>query len=150
MIFIAHRGNFEGSDPNKENTIAYMKAAYDEGYGVECDIQLHDGKLYFGHDGPQELVDYEFISRDNVFCHAKTVETFSRLMNLNINCFWHESDQVTLTSEGQIWCYPGIHPLHSQAIWLDLLGRPLPDRVDIPIYGVCGDDLKGYLNLSSR
>lgn len=139
MIFIAHRGNTEGPTPEKENTLEYLKQAYDLGYGVECDIQVHNGQLYFGHDEPQELVDYEFISRTNVFCHAKTVETFSRLLNLNVNCFWHETDQVTLTSDGQMWCYPGIHPLHEKAIWLDLLDAPLPNKIDIPIYGICGD-----------
>ena len=139
MIFIAHRGNTEGPNSEKENTLGYLKQAYSQGYGVECDIQVHEGLLYFGHDGPQELVDYNFIYQQDVFCHAKNVETFLRLMDLGVNCFWHETDQVTLTKDGQIWCYPGVHPLHANAIWLDLLVEPLPDKMDIPIYGICGD-----------
>jgi len=138
MLFIAHRGNTAGPDPVSENTISYLKSAYDMGFGVECDIQLHNGDLYFGHDGPQELVDYKFIMQDNVFCHAKTVGTLSVLLNLGTNCFFHATDDVTLTGKGQIWCYPGQHPVSKNAIWLDLHDKPLPGNVE-GIYGICGD-----------
>ena len=139
MIFIAHRGNFEGPSPTLENQLDYMEYAhYEKGYGVECDIQLFNNKLYFGHDEPQRLVDHKFIRNDDVFCHAKSVDVLSILINLGVNCFFHETDAVTLTSGGQIWCYPGVHPLNENAIWLDLHNKSLPDVRD-GIYGVCGD-----------
>ena len=62
----------------------------------------------------------------------------SILINLGVNCFFHETDAVTLTSGGQIWCYPGVHPLNENAIWLDLHDKSLPDMRD-GIYGICGD-----------
>jgi len=137
MIFIAHRGNTEGPS-SSENELEYMKHAYNMGYGVECDLQLFNNKLYFGHDEPQSLIDDEFIRKDNVFCHAKTVDVLSILINLGVNCFFHETDEVTLTSRGQIWCYPGVHPDNENAIWLDLQGKSLPDVVG-NIYGICSD-----------
>ena len=137
MIFIAHRGNTEGPS-SSENELDYMKHVYNMGYGVECDLQLFNNKLYFGHDEPQSLIDDEFIRKDNVFCHAKTVDVLSILINLGVNCFFHDVDEVTLTSRGQIWCYPGVHPDNENAIWLDLQGKSLPDVVG-NIYGICGD-----------
>ena len=138
MIFIAHRGNTTGPNPALENTISYLKRAYDMGFGVECDIQLHNSELRFGHDVPQELVDYKFIMQDNVFCHAKSAEALSVLLHLGTNCFFHDTDSVTLTSNGQIWCYPGQHPNSKKAIWLDLHNKALPDSIS-SIYGICGD-----------
>jgi len=137
MIFIAHRGNTEGPS-SSENELEYMKHAYNMGYGVECDLQLFNNKLYFGHDEPQSLIDDEFIRKDNVFCHAKTVDVLSILINLGVNCFFHDTDEVTLTSRGQIWCYPGVHPDNENAIWLDLQGKSVPNVVG-NIYGICGD-----------
>jgi len=137
MIFIAHRGNTEGPS-SSENELDYMKHAYNMGYGVECDLQLFNNKLYFGHDEPQSLIDDEFIRKDNVFCHAKTVDVLSILINLGVNCFFHDTDEVTLTSRGQIWCYPGVHPDNENAIWLDLQGKSVPNVVG-NIYGICGD-----------
>jgi hypothetical protein len=136
-MFIAHRGNTDGPSDH-ENELEYMKHAYNMGYGVECDIQLFNNKLYFGHDEPQSLIDYRFITSNNVFCHAKSVEVLPILLNLGVNCFFHVSDEVTLTRGGQIWCYPGVHPRNENAIWLDLHSKPLPDDVD-GIYGICGD-----------
>ena len=29
------------------------------------------------------------------------------LKHSNIHCFWHQKDDVTLTSDGYVWTYPG-------------------------------------------
>lgn len=141
-IFIAHRGNYYGVERDYENRLDYLKEAYNEGYGVECDLQMYNGALYFGHDEPQEQVDWEFIGRPYVFCHAKTIETMQVLLNGGVHCFWHENDKMTLTNMGFMWCYPGVHPVHHRAIWLDLLGHPTPAIPSGEIFGVCGDNAK--------
>jgi hypothetical protein len=139
MRFIAHRGNWQGSNPDYENKIEYLQAALDKQFDVECDLIGYRGKLYFGHDEPNEIVNREFISNSSVFCHAKNLEALLLLADMpEITYFWHQDDTVTLTSQGHMWCLPGVHPTHKQAIWLDLGNIPLPENT-YGIYGICGD-----------
>lgn len=137
--FIAHRGNYKGPQKFAENTIQYLEHAYfDIGYDVECDLIEHNGNLYFGHDEPQEIADLSFLQRDGVWCHAKNLEALELLLGMRTNCFWHEKDTVTLTSNKYIWCYPGNFPVHPRAVWLDLEDKPLPAN-KFGIYAICGD-----------
>ena len=139
MKFIAHRGNWAGPNPAYENKLEYLQAALDKQFDVECDLIGYRGELYFGHDEPDELADREFISNPSVFCHAKNLEALLLLADMrSTNYFWHQEDTVTLTSQGHMWCYPGVHPVHKRAIWLDLGGIPLPENT-YGIYGICGD-----------
>lgn len=140
--FISHRGNLTGPDPANENKTDYLINAYNKGHYVECDVQTHNGVLYFGHDEPQETINWQFITKTRVFCHAKDLESFVVLYNLNTNCFWHQQDDITVTSKGFIWCYPGIHVIHGRAIWLDLYGYDLPKTIPDEIFGICGDTVK--------
>ena len=141
MIFIAHRGNTVGPQPSFENKQSYLQEAIDEGYHVEVDVQLWRGALYYGHDEPTDHVDESFIKKREVIVHAKTFETVSPLLVMGCHTFFHQEDDVTLTSRQKIWCYPGKFPQSSSAIWLDLHNIALPD--DIPdIYGICGDYAK--------
>ena len=137
--FIAHRGNYNGIQPAWENTSDYLEFAfYDKKHDVECDLILHKGILYYGHDEPVDTANLGFIQQQGVWCHAKTLETLEELLKMRTNCFWHEQDTVTLTSEKYIWCFPGNFPRNKRAVWLDLEGIPLPQDTT-GIYGICGD-----------
>jgi hypothetical protein len=141
MNFIAHRGNTRGPQPSFENTEDYLQDALDKGYHIEVDIQLYRGALYLGHDAPNIHVNEKFIKQSNVICHAKTFEAMGPLLTLGCHSFFHQEDDITLTSRAKIWCYPGKFAMHQDAIWLDLHNIPLPD--DIPnIWGICGDNEK--------
>jgi len=139
MNFIAHRGNTSGPQPTFENTEDYLQDAINKGYHVEVDIQLYRGALYYGHDAPNTYVNEKFIKQWEVICHAKTFETMGPLLDLNTHCFFHQEDDITLTSKGKIWCFPGNFPRHPSAIWLDLHNTPLPDEIP-NIWGICGDN----------
>ena len=144
--FIAHRGNWDGAQPDYENTKEYLEFAYhDKGYDVEVDLQAHRGILYYGHDDAQQVADLSFLQLPGVWCHAKNIEALILLMNMRTNCFWHDVDKCTLTSNGNIWCYPGVHIQHPNAVWLDLLNEPLPNVVR-DIYGYCGDKINENIN----
>lgn len=136
--FIAHRGNTTGPKPDFENTIDYMRSALNDGYDVECDLIMYDNQLYFGHDEPQEAVDLEFIHNSNVWCHAKNLDAMCVLIEMNTNAFWHQNDNITITTRNYIWCFPGIHINSRRAIWLDLHDRPLPNKIE-NIHAICGD-----------
>ena len=139
-MFIAHRGNIAGADPKRENTQEYMEEAISAGYGVEVDIHWDRGVLYYGHDHSSQPVDDKFITKRDVFCHAKNIEAIPALMSLGCNVFVHQTDPCVYTSKGQVWCYPGIHVKSDKAIWLDLHGEPLPADIPSKLYGICGDD----------
>lgn len=108
---IAHRGNLNGPNPDKENHPDYLMEAVKQGYDVEVDVWYVDGKYILGHDGPQYEVQPEFLLNEKFWHHAKNIQAFYHLNrmrpNFLINCFFHDVDEATLTSGGWIWTYPG-------------------------------------------
>ena len=110
MIWIAHRGNIHGLNPEKENHPDYLKAALKEGWEVECDVWNMYGKLFLGHEYPQYEIDEEFLKQDRIWVHCKNVAALECLhKKRRVHSFWHEDDAYTLTSWGFIWVYPGNH-----------------------------------------
>ena len=135
MIYIAHRGNIRGPNPDQENHPDYLKTAIKEGYQVEVDVWFLDGVFILGHDHPQYEVHKSFFSNKNFWVHAKDIKTLHALMthgNL-VHCFFHDKDDCTLTSRGWIWTYPGkqVFP-NSVIVQKGLEAIPL-------CYGVCTD-----------
>lgn len=104
MLKIAHRGLLNGPDSTKENTIAQINLALKKDYAVELDIRLIDGKLYLGHDSPQELIDISFLENPKIWTHCKDKESYDLLKhNEYINCFTHGDEDYATTSRGYIW-----------------------------------------------
>jgi hypothetical protein len=139
--FIAHRGNVDGVNLAYENDDAYLKHAYSTGHDVECDLIVHRGILYYGHDEPQQPADLTFIQQRGVWCHAKNLEALLQLLKMRTNCFWHETDKLTITKDGYLWCYPNTFFNHPWAVWLDLGDAQLPNTIP-KIYGICGDTVR--------
>ena len=50
QLLLAHRGNINGKQPDRENSPSYILEAIDAGYSVEVDVWLSEGerKLYLG------------------------------------------------------------------------------------------------------
>ena len=71
MILIAHRGNINGPNIMDENKPSYIEDAIDQGYDVEIDVWLLDGKYYLGHDEPSYLVVLEFLFMKSIWIHCK-------------------------------------------------------------------------------
>lgn len=139
--FIAHRGNLTGPELDYENTDQYLKHAYSQGHDVECDLIMHRGLLYYGHDEPQAPADLSFLQQPGVWCHAKNIPALLQLLKMRTNCFWHETDKLTLTSQNYIWCYPGNEVNSPRAVWLELLDHKISDPPP-DIYGICGDTVR--------
>lgn len=145
MIYIAHRGNLEGPNPEKENHPDYIKAALDAGFDVEIDVWFVGGKFILGHDKPQYEVEEEFLYEGYFWQHAKNVEALHQLMEISrfedINCFYHDTDDCVLTSHGWIWTYPG-KKIVGTAIAV------MPEKVlgwDVSkAFGICTDFPKKY------
>jgi hypothetical protein len=117
MIYISHRGNIDGSSLT-ENYPIHITNALALGYDVEIDVWLVNNKLYLGHDGPnfKTEVQLSYLKNKKFWCHAKNVEALELMLKNDIHCFWHQEDDVTITSRGYIWTYPGKKLATSQAI----------------------------------
>ena len=138
-IYIAHRGNINGQNPDFENKIDYLNNAINLNYGVEFDVMFYKNGLYLGHDEPQEKLELNLIHKPNTFVHAKDLNALELLLKLDCNVFWHETDKITITNKGFIWCFPGVFVNSNLAVWLDLHNKSLPNTIG-DIYGVCGDN----------
>lgn len=103
MILIAHRGNINGRQLKMENNPTYLLEALNKGYQVETDV-WYDNGWWLGHDEPKYKCNRKDLRA--YWCHAKNIESLYKLREKNIHCFWHDKDDVTLTSSGWIWTHP--------------------------------------------
>jgi len=104
---IAHRGNIDGIEKNYENQPDYINNAINLGFDVEIDVWFIKDRLYLGHDEPQYEVNLKFLQNDKLWCHAKNIVALQYMLLHNVHCFWHQTDDVVLTSKGFMWTYPG-------------------------------------------
>ena len=140
MILISHRGNIDGTDPDLENSPDYIRRALDLGFDVEVDVWMDSEKLFLGHDGPEHQIPVNFLKNNKLWCHAKNLEALEfMLAEPEIRCFWHQEDDVTLTSDNYIWTYPGIE-LRKKSICV------MPEKHDVKLSdipsrcsGICSD-----------
>jgi hypothetical protein len=145
MILISHRGNIIGREVDKENNPDYIAAAISKGFDVEVDVWLDNGKFILGHDYPQYEIDDKFLDISGLWIHCKSVEVLSVLVSKpEYNCFFHNTDDVVLTSKNYLWTYPG-KPLYNNSICV------LPELIeqqDISnAIGVCSDFIERYRRL---
>lgn len=113
MKFISHRGNLMGSNPLLENEPSYINIAIEKGYDVEIDIWYVNGNFFLGHDEPQYKLPESYFHEPALWFHCKNVEALAQIQleertrNCHIKYFFHDTDDVTLTSNQMIWTYPG-------------------------------------------
>ena len=139
MILISHRGNLNGKT-DRENQPKYIEEAIFHDFDVEVDVWYDGKQFWLGHDKPQYKVSEGFLEHPNLWCHAKNIDALY-VMNTNyhIHCFWHQEDDVTLTSRGFFWTYPG-KQLTEKSICV------LPEKkLDIEVAGVCSDFIVRFI-----
>jgi hypothetical protein len=144
MVLISHRGNLNGPNPSKENSLQYIQEALDNGFDVEIDVWIISEILYLGHDDIQYQVSLDWlIDRiERLWVHCKNMDALVYFNTLNqpFNYFWHEEDKATLTSHSHIWAYPGYQPIaNSIAV--------MPERNDDDLSsckGICSDYIQNY------
>lgn len=110
MIIIAHRGLLDGPNKSVENTPLQIRYAIALGYHAEIDLWFMDDKWYLGHDNPVNEIPFAFIeeNKNKLWIHCKNFGALAQLVPFSsYRYFWHEEDDYTLTSDNQIWTYPG-------------------------------------------
>jgi hypothetical protein len=139
MLLIAHRGNLSGPIPTLENSPNYIQQALHSGYSVEIDLRVKDDKFYLGHDYAQYPISEDFLleNKGKLWVHCKDNIAFTKALQLNLNCFWHNTDDYTMTSYGYVWCYPGKEPVGKMSVVV--LPEQGPYRLDKNWFAVCSD-----------
>ena len=143
MKKISHRGNIFGKS-EKENEPSYILNALSQDFDVEIDVWVANGMLWLGHDYPTYPCTIDFLSahQDRLWIHCKNIEALSLLISYkNLNVFWHQNDDHTLTSKGYIWTYPG-KPITNNSVIVDLDLEYGTKNA----FGVCSDKI-GLLNV---
>lgn len=141
---ISHRGNLSGKIPNLENKPNYIDNAIYEGFDVEIDVWYKDNQLYLGHDKPQYSITMEWIEnrKEKLWVHCKNIEAivFFKEYNSNINFFWHQNDDLTITSNKFIWVNLGKQPIkNSIAVMPEIKNDDFTECL-----GICSDYIKNY------
>jgi hypothetical protein len=142
MKFIAHRGNVFGPNVKLENSPEYINKAISMGYDVEVDLWVKDNKFFLGHDYPHYKVDLNFINKIclKTWFHCKNKEALEKVkfVSSDINYFWHQTDDYTITSKGYFWTYPGKEAIDNSVI---LFPENVKEYLNISkkIYGICSD-----------
>jgi len=148
MKLISHRGNIDGPFETMENEPTYIDHALSKGYDVEIDVWCKDGILWLGHDNPDYGVEFGwFIDRiTKLWIHCKNIDALNyfRICGYELNYFWHQKDDVTITSLGYFWTYPG-KQLTKNSIAV------MPETKEFEnigiSFGICSDYIEKYRDL---
>jgi hypothetical protein len=141
MKIISHRGNLNGPDPENENTLKSIFLALEKGFDVEIDTWVVDGLIYFGHNRPTIKIEEQIINQigNCGWFHCKNLEslTFLSKFDNDINYFYHNQDDYTLTNKNYIWTYPN-KPISERSIVVELNIPKIKNYKILPA-GICSD-----------
>ena len=145
MRLISHRGNINGRFESHENEPNYIDIAIKSGYDVEVDVWYKDNILWLGHDEPQYANDFRWF-RDRLtklWVHCKNIEAviYFKECGYPVHYFWHQEDDITLTSFNFLWTYPN-KELYTDSVCVlpELNNQEIPNH----IHGVCSDFIEKY------
>lgn len=148
MIFISHRGNINGKNETEENKPEYIVESIKQGYDCEIDLWVINKSLLLGHDLPQYEISFSFLetNSERLWVHCKNIEAVMYLQEKNddkIHFFWHQEDDLTLTSKGIIWAYPGKQPIKNS---IAVMPEIKNERNLEECLGICSDEISFYKN----
>lgn len=152
-IVISHRGNLTGPNSVDENNPNAIDDAIALGLQVEIDVRYVEDTNTFvlGHDYPEYDIPIGWLNerRLNLWVHCKNIEAIKVLRNnnSNLNYFYHDLDECTLTSHGFPWIHPNSLPFSGGIFVLPELSDSYAPTVmsDFELAGVCTDFPYRYL-----
>lgn len=152
--FISHRGNITGIDQRFENTPEQILFALTSGYDCEIDLRYYNNQYYLGHDHPLYQIDFDFLLKNSrLWIHCKDIKTLFQLQQdiksrvhvlryKNIY-FYHDKDECTLTSNNDIWTYPGCNLTENSICVLPEQANYILEDL-IQCTGICSDNIFKY------
>ena len=140
MKLIAHRGLTNGPDVNLENKPEQIKLSLKEGFDCEIDLWVENSELWLGHDEPEYHIREDFLNELGLWIHAKNLSALRWLTNTQLNYFWHQNDNYTLTSKNDIWVFPGVSLIPgSVAVLPEIWTKPELVKSISECKGICTD-----------
>lgn len=147
MKLISNKGNLRGIISEYENTPEYIEAALNSGFDVKIDLLLNDGKLFIGNDSNKIKLDIDWLEKyhNKLWLECKDINLIQKLNQLDnrgvyLNYFWHENDQITLTSRGYILSYID-EPVIGAIIMTPTIKN---DKIKL-CYGICSDNIMDFI-----
>lgn len=114
MKLISHRGNLNGIEPDKENTLEAIDKCLSFGFDVMVDVWYDNSNWFLGTLGPSIPVSWTMLNslKNNLWMNARTVETFLLLKEkLNFKTFFNANGTFgALTSDDVFWLSPSKDP----------------------------------------
>jgi len=141
MKLIAHKGNVNGPNTSTENTPQQIDWCIENGYDVEIDVRynVEKDKFYLGHDESKYEINWWWLAGrlEHLWIHCKDLTTLHEFTSntSGYNYFWHQGDDYTLTSQGQIWASSG-KPYKDDTVIV--IENP-EDVKEYDCYGICSD-----------
>ena len=141
MKLIAHKGNVNGPNPSTENTPQQIEWCIENGYDVEIDVRynVEKDKFYLGHDESKYEINWWWLAGklEHLWIHCKDLTTLHEFTSntSGYNYFWHQGDDYTLTSQGQIWASSG-KPYREDTV---IVVENPEDVKEYDCYGICSD-----------
>jgi hypothetical protein len=147
MLFISHRGNTNGKIESRENTPSYIQEAILEGFDCEIDVWVINDRVFLGHDKPETLIDEEFLYKykKNLWVHCKNIQALCCYKD-EFNCFFHDKDLYTITTEGFIW---GNINVETNKSIISVMPE-LNNIYNFDCMGICSDNIKYYKDLYNK
>lgn len=146
MIYISHRGNLYGPNPERENSPAYIQEAIEQEFHVEIDLRMLNGIPHLGHDFPEYPVSEQWLleRKDYLWIHAKEYASLQWVhARQGLIYFCHEHDTYTLVSNGKIWCHDWKNEMNEHCV-LPLITKASVESYNYlhhTLYAVCSDYL---------
>lgn len=135
MKVISHRANLFGPNTQRENNPVFIEECLNFGFDVEIDVWFIKNNFYLGHDHPIYKVNKQFLINDKLWCHAKNFKAVENMfLEKHIHYFWHQKDNLTLTSKNIPWCYPNFYIKNGVTVEC---GKP--KKLKYKIMGICTD-----------
>lgn len=141
MLIISHRGNLDGPSTPVENKIEQIELCISKKIPVEIDVWYTKKGLFLGHDYPEDSIHLDFLydRSHSLWIHCKNAESYDYLTDFkNLNVFFHQTDDYTLTSKGDIWTFPK-RPVVSKSIIVCQSEEETLSNLKKNIRGICTD-----------
>lgn len=139
----------QGRDKDLENNPEYINKALSQNFDVEIDIWFKKTSIFLGHDKPEFEIDLKFLLQSNLWIHCKNIEAveFCIKNKLSSNYFFHQNDDVTLTSNKYLWTFPGKKITKKSIAVMPEISRFKNIKI---ASGICSDFIMNYKSLYSQ